>query len=233
LPLLSAALTIPFVASQSTFSIVSGQYISRTKRYEEIIWIGYALWDLGSGLVLLFNKTTPRWVLVVCLMVEGAGVGFVFQPTLVAAQAHSTKRDRAVVISVRNVLRSLGGAVGLALSSLVFSNLLKKNLNSITTPLPANYKGDILASILSVPNISILTNTQKEEVLGAYMAGSRGVFIMWLPIMGVCLLLCLLIKDKGLQRPEEKPQVVEVSNSGESDLEMGAQEAPRKSGIAD
>jgi predicted MFS family arabinose efflux permease len=139
-PLLSAALTIPFVASQSTFSIVSGQYISRTKRYEEIIWIGYALWDLGSGLVLLFNKTTPRWVLVVCLMVEGAGVGFVFQPTLVAAQAHSTKRDRAVVISVRNVLRSLGGAVGLALSSLVFSNLLKKNLNSITTPLPANYK---------------------------------------------------------------------------------------------
>jgi hypothetical protein len=86
---------------------------------------------------------------------------------------------------------------------------------------------------LSVPNISTLTNTQKEEVLGAYMAGSRGVFIMWLPIMGVCLLLCLLIKDKGLQRPEEKPQVVEVSNSGESDLEMGAQEAPRKSGIAD
>lgn len=37
-PLLSAALTIPFVAAQSVFSILSGQYVSRTKRYGEIIW---------------------------------------------------------------------------------------------------------------------------------------------------------------------------------------------------
>lgn len=60
-PLLSAALTIPFVAGQSVFSILSGQYVSRTKRYGEIIWTGYALWTLGTGLILLFNRTTPRW----------------------------------------------------------------------------------------------------------------------------------------------------------------------------
>lgn len=74
-PLLSAALTIPFVAGQSIFSILSGQYISRTKRYGEIIWSGYALWTLGSGLVLLFSRTTPRWQIVIFLLIEGAGVG--------------------------------------------------------------------------------------------------------------------------------------------------------------
>ena len=80
-PLLSAALTIPFVAGQSIFSILSGQYVSRTKRYGEVIWSGYVLWTLGSGLILLFNRTTPRWQMVLFLIIEGAGVGNVFQPT--------------------------------------------------------------------------------------------------------------------------------------------------------
>lgn len=177
-PLLSAALTIPFVAGQSFFSILSGQYVSRMKRYGEVIWTGYALWFLGTGLILLFNRTTPRWELAVILVIEGAGVGNVFQPTLVAAQAHSLKRDRAVVIGVRNFLRALGGAVGLALSSAVFSNVLKKRLNSLSTSLPASFKEEILASILRVPNLSTLTNVQKEEVLNAYMSGSKAVFIV-------------------------------------------------------
>lgn len=165
-------------------------------------------------------------------MIEGAGVGNVFQPTLVAAQAHSLKRDRAVVIGVRNFLRALGGSVGLALSSAVFSNVLKERLNSLSTPLPGNFKEHILASILRVPDLSMLTNVEKEEVLGAYMSGSKAVFIVWVPIMGVCLLLCFLIKDKGLTRPEEKPQVQEMSSSeagaGESDVEMQVQGAPEK-----
>lgn len=231
-PLLSAALTIPFVAGQSTFSILSGQYVSRTKRYGEIIWSGYALWTLGAGLVLLFSRTTPRWELVIILVLEGAGVGNVFQPTLVAAQAHSLKRDRAVVIGARNFLRALGGSVGLALSSAVFSNSLKRKLSSLSTPLPGKFKEEILASILRVPDLSLLTSVEKEEVLDAYMSGSKAVFIVWTPIMGVCLMLCCLIKDKGLIRPEEKPQDREMSTSevgaSESDVEMHLQEAARK-----
>jgi MFS family permease len=223
-PLLSAALTIPVVVGQSVLSILSGQYISRTKRYGEVIWTGYTLWLLGVGLILLFNRTTPRWELVVILVVEGAGVGNVFQPSLVAIQAHSLKRDRAVVIGVRNFLRALGGAIGLALSSAVFSNVLKKRLNSLSTPLSGNFESEILASILHVPDLSVLSNVEKEEVLDAYMSASKTVFIVWVPIMAVCLLLCFLVKDKGLKRPEEKPQIPEISSnekgpSSESEVE--------------
>ena len=159
-------------------------------------------------------------------------MGNVFQPTLVAAQAHSLKRDRAVVIGVRNFLRALGGSVGLALSSAVFSNVLKKRLNSLSTPLPESFKEKILDSMLHVPDLSMLMNVEKEEVLNAYMSGSKAVFILGVPIMGVCLLLCFLIKDKGLTRPEEKTQVQDISSSevvaGESDVEMQVQEASKK-----
>jgi hypothetical protein len=227
-PLLSAALIIPMVAAQSLFSIASGQYVSRMKRYGEIIWSGYALWTLGAGLMLLLNRETPKWHIIVFIMLEGAGVGHVFQPTLVAAQAHSRKSDRAVVISVRNFLRALGGALGLALSSAIFSNTLKKSLNTLATPLPETVKSGILAAILRVPDLSTLSSIEREEVLDSYMAASHAVFIVWLPIMAVCLLLCFLIKDKGLTRPDEKPRVqeledtssVEVDGSGGSDVEM-------------
>jgi predicted MFS family arabinose efflux permease len=227
-PLLSAVLTIPFVAGQSVFSILSGQYVSRTKRYGEIIWSGYVLWTLGCGLVLLFDRSTPKWKIVVFLIIEGAGVGFVFQPTLVAAQAHSLKRDRAVVISARNFLRALGGSLGLALSSAVFSNVLSKSLDSLSVPLPAGVQSSILASILRVPDLPTLSTIQQSEVLDAYMSASKGVFYMWVPLMGSCLALSFLIKDKGLTRPEEKPPSPDMSGSEtgeavESDVEMQAQ----------
>lgn len=143
---------------------------------------------------------------------------------MIAIQAHSRKADRAVVISMRNFARAFGGSVGLALSSAVFSNVLKKSLDSVSMALPPGYKTEVLASILKVPDLSTLTSAQKNEVLDAYMDASKAVITLWCPIMGVCLLLCVLIKDRGLQRAEEKQQVPEVSGSengvaAESDLE--------------
>ncbi|RAL67353.1 hypothetical protein DID88_008110 [Monilinia fructigena] len=81
------------------------------------------------------------------------------------------------------------------------------------------FKETILASMLSVPNLATLTSDQKNEVLNAYMAASKSVFYLWVPIIGVCLCFCVLVKDKGLQRPDEKPiareseQEEEVSGS--------------------
>jgi hypothetical protein len=221
-PLESAALTIPFVVGQSVMSILSGQYISRLHRYGEIIYSGYIIWTLGDGLILLFNRTTSPVAIVFILLVSGIGVGNVFQPTLVAAQAHSAKHDRAVVISVRNFLRSLGGAVGLALSTAVFSNVLRHRL--ATTSVPASIKQSILAAILSVPDLTGLSHAQKEEVLNSYMGASHTVFLMWAPIMGACVLLCVLIRDRGLKRPEEKgKEDVETRETSQrtSDVEAG------------
>lgn len=39
------------------------------------------------------------------------------------------------------------------------------------------------------------------------MAGSKAVFTMWAPLIGSCLLLCFLVKDRGLTRPGEEKKV--------------------------
>jgi len=196
-PLLSAALVLPITCAQMVASILSGQYISRRERYGEVIWTGFFLWTVGVGLTCIFNRRTPIGAVVVILLLQGIGVGFVFQPTLVALQAHCTKAQRAVVISNRNFLRSLGGAVGLAISAATLQNSLKRAM-------PAEFAW-LADSSYNIPNFDTLkaSPAQVDEILHAYAHASRTVFIMNVPFMALCLLGCLLIKDRGLQRPEE------------------------------
>lgn len=80
----------------------------------------------------------------------------------------------------------MGGALGLAISSAIFSNALKQALNSAPA-VPEDVKAGILAAILRVPDLSKLSSIQKEEVLNSYMHASRSVFLIWAPIM-VCSL---------------------------------------------
>lgn len=119
-----------------------------------------------------------------------------------AAQAHSPKADRAVVISSRNFLRSLGGACGLAIASALYSNTLVDKLPS-PPALPADVADRIKSSVFSVPDLSGLSEEQKNMVLDTYTLASRSVFYFWVGCISCCWLLMFFIKDKGLQRKEE------------------------------
>lgn len=47
LSLIKSALTyIPLVVMQALFSIISGFYISKFKRYGEVLWFGFGIWTL-------------------------------------------------------------------------------------------------------------------------------------------------------------------------------------------
>jgi len=212
-PITSAVLVLPITAAQMTLSILSGQYISRRERYGEVIWLGFFLWTIGVGLTCMFDLNTPIAAIVVILLVQGAGVGLIFQPTLVALQAHCSKEQRAVVISNRNFLRSLGGAVGLAISAAALQN-------SLTKAMPPEFSSFV--SSYDTPDFEALgaSPEQIQAVLQAYATASRTVFIMNVPFMGLCLIGCLLIKDRGLQRPDEL-QVVDASDAVADMVEKG------------
>jgi hypothetical protein len=125
----------------------------------------------------------------------GVGVGNVFQPCLIALQAHSTKELRAVVISNRNFLRALGGAFGLACSSQILQFALRQHL-------PAEL-ADLIPSSYTFPSTQGLSTESIVTIKGAYAAASHMVFISMTPLIGFCLILCLFIKDRGLARKEE------------------------------
>lgn len=192
----SAVLTIPLVLMQAVASSLSGQYISRTGRYGEVIFVGFVLFTVCTCLLTLFDQHFPVRYIVAVLVVYGFGNGNVFQPSIVALQAHARKPQRAIVISIRNFLRSFGGAVGLALGSAVLQNKLKASL-------PRRFK--FLADSPYVrPDYAHMGPEERAVVIDAYARASRAVFVLLSAMAGVCMVTCLFIRDHGLIRPDER-----------------------------
>lgn len=218
-PLVAAALQLPLVVAQSSLSTLGGLYVSYFNRYGEVIWLGFGLWTLGSGLLVLAGETISFGLIAFFLVLIGCGTGLVFQPTLVALQAHCPKAQRAVVTSNRNFLRSSGGAVGLAVSSAILANVLKGSL----PPRLAS----VANSTFAAPNLSGYSPVDQATIKAAYASASRAVFIWCVPLVGICFLLCTLIKDQGLQRKEER-EAVTPTEKGEGTPRRSI-EGPEKS----
>lgn len=144
----------------------------------------------------------------------GAGVGCVFQPTIVALQAHSPKSRRAVIISNRNFYRCAGGACGLAVSAAVLQARLR-------AALPAEH-AYLAGSTYSLPDFGPGGGGVPEGVLDAYMEASRAVFILQVPMIGLCLLGMVFIRDRGLESAEDKAAREDLKVSPGSDKDGSA-----------
>lgn len=138
----------------------------------------------------------------------GIGVGGTFQPTLVAFQAHCAKSQRAVVISDRNFFRCLGGACGLAVSAALLQATLKANL-------PEGFK-HLAHSTYSLPSRASIPDAEWSQILTAYAKASRSVFILQVPLIGMCFLVCVFIRDRGLERPKEPGEEEEEKQKQDS-----------------
>ncbi|KAJ5026169.1 major facilitator superfamily domain-containing protein [Bipolaris maydis] len=197
-PIISACLMLPIYALQMLSSIAS------------VIWAGFSLWTLGVGLTCVFSLDTPLWAIIIILAIQGIGIGAVFQPVLVALQAHCSKAHRAIVISNRNFIRSLGGAVGLAVSAAALQN-------SLQSAMPAEFRSLTLSSY-DTPPFETLNDTQIRLILNGYATASRTVFIVNVPLMVLCLIGCFFIKDEGLLQQEGEDNDIEktISRDGVS-----------------
>jgi hypothetical protein len=149
----------------------------------------------GIGLTLLWDGNTSKGEIYGILVIVGTGIGCTFQPTLVALQAHSPVAKRAVVISIRNFFRCTGGAVGLAISAAILQAVLKKNL-------PSEYQY-LTHSSYALPDQDSIPAADWDSIVNAYVKASHSVFIFQVPLVGICLLACVFIRDKGLRKPED------------------------------
>jgi hypothetical protein len=174
--------------------------MSKFNFYGYIIWGGFSIWLIGSGLLIQADKNLNIGWVCFFLFLVGTGTGMVFQPTLVALQAQTPKMQRAVVTSNRNFLRSSGGAVGLAVSSAILANVLRSSL--------PDHLSYVANSTFAAPDLSTFDVQDQDAIANAYASASRAVFIFCAPLNALCLALCIFIKDQGLIREEDTPGAV-------------------------
>lgn len=164
--------------------------------------------------MLLFDRHTHPAVIAVCVGITGIGIGFTFQPTLVALLAHCTKSQRAISISNRNFFRCMGGACGLAISAAILQATLRSHL-------PSEF-AYLTHSTYSLPSRSSLTDAQWAQILLAYTKASHAVFILQVPLIGTCFLACIFVRDRGLERPKEPEEIEEEKRKAQAEKDAEA-----------
>jgi hypothetical protein len=196
-PLVSGALILPVVITTSIASIASGQYMTRIGSYMHCILAGFLLWTIGNGLTLLFDRSTNLGVLIVALIVEGAGIGLTLQPTLVGMYANSRTEDRAVTTGLRNFIRTIGGAFGLVVSGVILSNTLQEGLYG------KSFASDSLLETLTSSTYALddldLSKYQRDQVLDVYMLGLHYIFVFFTVCSGLSLLLTFWVGNTSLK----------------------------------
>ncbi|KAJ3714748.1 MFS general substrate transporter [Lentinula raphanica] len=217
----SGSFIIPFVLSLVFAALASGMWVTRTGKYQFIIYFGFGLYAVACGCITIFTAQTSRVVMVVLLILAGLGAGVTMQTTTVAAQASVERKDMAVVSAVRNFLRNLGGALALPSSAALLNNAMRVSMNSFSLP------SDTITTIINEPallrqssNLTSLgiTSTQADFILTqGYNKGFRNIFILNSALSAVAFVASVvLIQHKELLRGDEDR------------LKMEAKEALRK-----
>jgi hypothetical protein len=112
--------------------------------------------------------------------------------------------------------------VGLAVSAAVLQATLRGHL-----PSHLAYLAD---STYTLPSDLSLSVVDRNTLLDSYMYASRAVFILQVPLIGLCLFGCLMIKDRGLQPIEDEVNEDKSQQSSDSEeLEQGNEPPPEQS----
>lgn len=113
-------------------------------------------------------------------------------PGLVALQANAANEDRAVATGTRNVFRSLGGVVGIAVSTAVYYAVLQNALQQ-NNDIPEWLRDRVLDGTWSTNDPA--TKDYESAILSARMQGFRVIFIITVPLMALCLGASFLVDD--------------------------------------
>ncbi|KAI0008558.1 MFS general substrate transporter [Xylariaceae sp. FL0662B] len=120
-------LVVPTVTASIT-GTMTGFLISWTGRLKWPLTLGTALFLAGTAVLAGMRRGWPTFAYLLCLVPSSMGQGFQFPGTFMAVLAASAYAEQAVVTSTLVLWRALGSVLGVAASSLVLQNALRRYL---------------------------------------------------------------------------------------------------------
>jgi len=176
-----------------------------------VIRIGFGVTVLGTGLLTMWDVTTPVYSWVLIEIVLGLGLGGNFQNMLIALQATIHHSDIAVATATFSFIVLLGSTLGIAIGGTVFQN----QMTSLAGDLPdvpglAAITGENAGA--AVAAVQGLPEGVKVIVLGNYAASLRMVWIVLSAFAGAGFLASFAIGMHELYREYDHLGFCEETN---------------------
>ncbi len=183
---------------------IAGKLVNKVNP-KRILAVGITICALSTYMMSLFNVTADFWTFVWPRVFLGLGMGFTFIPLTTMTLSHIPKEHMTEASSVYNLLRNLGGSVGIAFVTTVVSRRAQFHQSRLVEQLspfdPAySFFHDKISSFLGLhglPPSGADSVMYRELVRQATALGFNDAFLT------ICLLMiCVLPLVFLMKRPE-------------------------------
>uniref|UniRef100_A0A8H7Y510 Major facilitator superfamily (MFS) profile domain-containing protein n=1 Tax=Psilocybe cubensis TaxID=181762 RepID=A0A8H7Y510_PSICU len=211
---------LPYSLGCAVLSALSGVLVSKTGRYRPVMWVAFAVFATGMGLMIMLDAQSTTAEKVLYPLVAAVGLGCLFQTPLIGLQAAMPIKDMATSTATFGFIRTIGATVGISIGQAIYTSSLKKKLEGMGTP------GGIDTSPAALSqNVRNLKNIPdpvvRASVIDAYAKSISTIWLVMTPILGACFVMVLFLRNYTLARnivragPKEKEK---------QDVEKGAGE---------
>lgn len=208
-PIRSGILILPFILSETVMGVMVGFLIHRTGRYLELMWIGTFLMTIGFGLFIHFNATSSLVEIVVSQIVAGFGSGLLFEPPLIAIQAHVAQDDTATATATFGFTMNMAMSISIVVGGVIFQNSMQDSASmlsaaGLSADIVHKFAGDDAAANVMVIS-TIVDAGQKDAIKGAYTSSLRNMWILY-----TCVSFLGIVASVFVQRRELSKEHVET-----------------------
>ena len=198
----SGLLVLPLLLASTLSTIVSGRIMARTGRYKVFPIAGLALMSLGLLLLSRLGATSGRGTATLYMVVFGLGFGMVTQVLVVAIQNAVDRREIGTATASANLVRALGGSVGVAVYGAVFAGGLRHWLPlRLPRSLPAGI--DPRGIQASPGQIHAFPTAVQHGIAQAVADSLHAVFLVAAPIALAGLLMVVFLHERPLRGPAQ------------------------------
>jgi EmrB/QacA subfamily drug resistance transporter len=175
-PTLAGLQMIPLVVGIMAGSVIAGQTIGRTGVYKPfplvgIVFIVAALISMST----ILKADTSVWTLVPFMILMGLGLGFNFQPVILAVQNAVSPREIGVATSSVTFFRQMGGTIGVAVFlSVLFTRLptdIGNAVRNVAAGNPALGQAASHVDFTAALNDTTAVNSAPPQLLAAFRDG--------------------------------------------------------------
>jgi EmrB/QacA subfamily drug resistance transporter len=167
---------VPMMVGMVLGSSISGRVITKTGRYKKLPLVGFLVTIVGVGIASRTTATTPLLLIASAMGLSGLGTGLTMPTLSIVSQNSAEQRDLGVASATSNFMRSLGGAVALAVMGVWFSAHVRSGL---VERLPGNENASEMSELIRSPEeIRALPPDIRDAIGGAISHAVGQIFLV-------------------------------------------------------
>ena len=125
----SGMLITPLLLGTTVGSVINNRIVTRIKRANGIMYVGFALSALACLSVVVLRGTEPHLVWLSCMGMSGLGLGLVATSLTVCSQQIATRDHVGAATALLQSLRTFGGMLGTVMTGALLGHLYSRGVH--------------------------------------------------------------------------------------------------------